>query len=96
MTNHCFHIFFSLTPKIQEPEAAEEAVNKMRDQKIYEGCNPLYLNYAMKKSERQEILLKKREELYRMAQKMTIFARIKDENSVVSLRHLLLNIIKIQ
>lgn len=37
----------------------------------------------MKKSERQEILLKKKEELYRMAQKMTIFAKIKEENSVV-------------
>jgi uncharacterized protein with PIN domain len=55
----------------------------MRDQKIFEGCAPLYLNFAMKKSERQEILLKKKEELYRMAQKMTIFAKIKEENSVV-------------
>jgi len=38
----------------------------------------------MKKSERQEILLKKKEELYRSAQKMTIFAKIKDGNSVVT------------
>lgn len=69
----------------ESPQAAEEACNKMRDQKIYEGCSPLYLNFAMKKSERQEILLKKKEELYRMAQKMTIFAKIKEENSVVNI-----------
>lgn len=57
----------------------------MRNQQVYEGCPPLYLNFAMKKSERQEILLKKKEELYRLAQKMTIFAKIKDENSIVIL-----------
>lgn len=68
----------------ESPQAAEEACNKLRDQKVFEGCSPLYLNFAMKKSERQEILLKKKEELYRMAQKMTIFAKIKDENSVVN------------
>lgn len=67
----------------ENPQSAEEACNKMRDQRVFEGCAPLYINFAMKKSERQEILLKKKEEHYRSAQKMTIFAKIKDENAVV-------------
>ena len=57
----------------------------MKDQNIFAGCAPLYVNFAMKKIERQEILIKKREELFRSAQKMTIFAKINDENSVVIL-----------
>lgn len=44
---------------------------------------PLYVNFAMKRSERQEVLLKKKEEIYRLSQKMTIYARIKDENLIV-------------
>ena len=55
----------------------------MSGKSIFEGLPPLYVNFAMKKSERQELLLKKREETFKMTQKMTIFAKIKDENSVV-------------
>jgi polyadenylate-binding protein len=67
----------------ENPENAEEAYRQMNGKSIYEGLPPLYVNFAMKKSERQEHLLQKREETFKMAQKMTIFAKIKDENSVV-------------
>jgi polyadenylate-binding protein len=67
----------------ENPENADNAYKQMNGKAIYEGLHPLYVNFAMKKSERQELLLKKREETYKMAQKMTVFAKIKDENSVV-------------
>lgn len=54
----------------------------MKEAKIFEGLPPLYVNFAMKRSERQEVLLKKKEEIYRMSQKMTIYARIKDDSIV--------------
>jgi len=69
----------------ENPQNAEEAYNKMNNKKIFEGISSLYVNFAMKRSERQEILLKKKEEIYRLSQKMTIYARIKDENIIVSL-----------
>jgi hypothetical protein len=55
----------------------------MNGKTVFEGLPPIYVNFAMKKSERQEHLLKKREETFKMTQKMTVFAKIKDENSVV-------------
>jgi hypothetical protein len=55
----------------------------MSGKTVFEGLPPIYVNFAMKKSERQEHLLKKREETFKMTQRMTIFAKIKDENSVV-------------
>ena len=54
----------------------------MNGKTIWVNLPPLYVNYAMKKSERLEHLQKKREEMFKMAQKMTIFVKIKDENSV--------------
>ena len=36
---------------------------------------------AMKKGERREALLKRREELYKLSQKMTVYAKIKNENN---------------
>jgi polyadenylate-binding protein len=68
----------------EKPENAEEAFKQMNGKTIYDGLLPLYVNFAMKKSERQEHLLKKREETFKMTQRMTVFAKIKDENSVVS------------
>ena len=65
------------------PEDAEEAYKQMNGKNVYEGILPLCVNFAMKKSERQEHLLKKREETFKMTQRMTVFAKIKDENSVV-------------
>jgi RNA recognition motif-containing protein len=63
-------------------EEAEEAFKVMNGKSVWENIPPLYVNFAMKKSERLEHLQKKREEMYKMAQKMTIFVKIKDENSV--------------
>ena len=68
----------------ENPKCAEEAFEKMKEKKIFDNLPPLYVNFAMKRSERQEILLKKKEELYRLSQKMTIYARIKNEDLVVS------------
>jgi hypothetical protein len=42
----------------------------------------------MKKEEREEHLMKKRQELFKQSQKMTIYAKIKDENSVVKILNL--------
>jgi len=67
-----------------QPEDAEEAYKKMNNNSIFKDLPPLYVNFAMKKGERLEHLQKKREELFKNAQKMTIFAKIKDENSVNS------------
>jgi hypothetical protein len=54
----------------------------MNGKAVWNNLPPLYVNFAMKKSERLEHLQKKREEMFKMAQKMTIFVKIKDENSV--------------
>lgn len=67
----------------ENPKNAEEAYEKMKEKKIFDNLPPLYVNFAMKRSERQEILLKKKEEIYRLSQKMTIYARIKNEELVV-------------
>lgn len=62
----------------ENPQCAEEAYNNMMNKKIFEGLAPLYVNFAMKRSERQEVLVKKKEELYRLSQKMTIYVKIND------------------
>jgi polyadenylate-binding protein len=61
---------------------AEIAFNEMNNKQVFQNLEPLYVNFAMKKSERQELLLKKREEMFKLAQRMTVFVKIKDENSV--------------
>lgn len=66
------------------PEDAEEAYKQMNNKSVFKDIPALYVNFAMKKSERLEHLQKKREELFKTAQKMTIFAKIKDENSIKS------------
>ena len=54
----------------------------MNGKSIWNSLPLLYVNFAMKKSERLEHLQQKREEMFKLAQKMTIFVKIKDENSV--------------
>ena len=62
-------------------EDAEKALKEMNDKKIFpEQEKNLYVSFAMKKGERREALLKKREELYKLSQKMTVYAKIKNEN----------------
>jgi RNA recognition motif-containing protein len=63
-------------------DEAEKAYKQMNGKSIWNNIPPLYVNFAMKKSERLEHLQKKREEMFKSAQKMTIFVKIKDENSV--------------
>lgn len=55
----------------------------MSNKNIFPGIPPLYVNFAMKKGERQELLMKQREELYKKAQKMTVYAKIKNEALIV-------------
>jgi hypothetical protein len=54
----------------------------MNNTTIWKDLPPLYVNFAMKKSERIEHLQKRREELFKNAQKMTVFTKIKDENVI--------------
>lgn len=56
----------------------------MQNNTIWKDLPPIYVNFAMKKSERLELLQKKREETFKDAQKKTIFSKIKDENAVKS------------
>jgi polyadenylate-binding protein len=65
-------------------EDAEEAFKNMNEKSMFKDLPALYVNFAMKKSERLEHLQKKKEENYKNAQKMTIFAKIKDENAIKS------------
>ena len=54
----------------------------MNDKKIFKNQeNNLYVSFAMKKGERRESLLKRREELYKFSQKMKVYAKIKNENN---------------
>ncbi len=63
-------------------EDAEKALKEMNDKKIFENQEKnLYVSFAMKKGERREALLKRREELYKLSQKMTVYAKIKNENN---------------
>lgn len=65
------------------PDDAEKAIKEMNDKKIFNDIdNNLYCCFAMKKGERQEQLLKKREEMFKQSQKMTVYAKIKDESAI--------------
>jgi len=62
-------------------EDAEKALNEMNNKKLFDNIEEnLYVSFAMKKGERREILLKKKEELFKMSQKMTVYAKINNEN----------------
>lgn len=65
-----------------KPEDADRAFKEMNNKHIFDDIDTnLYVSFALKKGERQEQLLKKREEMFKMSQKMTIYAKIKDESS---------------
>ena len=66
----------------ERPEDAESAFKAMQNKTIWSELPPIYVNFAMTKSERVEHLQKKREETYRLAQKMTVFAKVKDELAI--------------
>ena len=67
----------------ENPDDAEKALQEMNNKKVFDDSeNNLYVSFAMKKGERQEQLLKKREEMFKLSQKMTIYSKIKDDTAV--------------
>lgn len=67
------------------PDDAEKALKEMNGQHLFEGVEDnLYVSFAMKKGERKELLIKKRQEMHKLSQKMTIYAKIKDESEIES------------
>lgn len=64
------------------PEDAERAYKEMNGKTLWKDLPSLYVNFALKKGERQEQLMKEREEMFKQAQKMTVFVKVKDESTV--------------
>ena len=59
----------------------EKALLEMKDKKIFNDVKEnLYVSFAMKKGERNEFLLKKRQEMHKLSQKMTIYAKMSITN----------------
>lgn len=70
----------------KDPKCAEIAYQNLQGKRIWEEIkNPLYVNFAMKKQERVEILKKERAEIYKNYQKLTVYVKIKDESKIVIL-----------
>lgn len=76
----------------ENPEEAEKAFKEMQNKSIWNEIPPIYVNFAMKKGERLELLQKKREENFKNSQKMTLFTKIKDENLIKNENDFLLHI----
>ena len=67
----------------EKPEDAEKAKNEMNGKKIFEDVeNKLYVSFALKKAERKEELIKMKEKLFKESQKMTIYAKILDDEII--------------
>ena len=67
----------------EKPEDAEKAKNEMNGKKIFEDVeNKLYVSFALKKAERKEELIKKKEKLFKESQKMTIYAKILNDDAI--------------
>lgn len=60
---------------------AMKAQKELNGVKKWDNLPFLYVNFAMKKEERKEHLLKRKEELIRNSSKMTIYCKIKDPNN---------------
>ena len=66
-----------------KPEDAEKAQKEMNGQKIFDNVeNKLYVSFALKKAERKEELIKMKEKLFKESQKMTIYAKIQDDEKI--------------
>ena len=64
-------------------EDAEKAKNEMNGKKIFEDVeNKLYVSFALKKAERKEELIKMKEKLFKESQKMTIYAKILNDDAI--------------
>ena len=67
----------------EKPEDAEKAQKEMNGKKIFEDIeNKLYVSFALKKAERKEELIKMKEKLFRESQKMTIYAKIQEDEKI--------------
>ena len=67
----------------EKPEDAEKALKEMNGKKIFEDVeNKLYVSFALKKAERKEELIKMKEKLFKESQKMTIYAKIQDDEKL--------------
>ena len=67
----------------EKPEDAEKALNEMNGKKIFDDVeNKLYVSFALKKAERKEELIKMKEKLFRESQKMTIYAKIQQDEKI--------------
>ena len=67
----------------EKPEDAEKAKNEMNGKKVFDDVeNKLYVSFALKKAERKEELIKMKEKLFKESQKMTIYAKIQDDESI--------------
>ena len=67
----------------EKPEDAEKAQKEMNGKKIFDDIeNKLYVSFALKKAERKEELIKMKEKLFRESQKMTIYAKIQEDEKI--------------
>lgn len=67
----------------EKPEDAEKAKNEMNGKKVFDDVeNKLYVSFALKKAERKEELIKMKEKLFKESQKMTIYAKIQNDESI--------------
>ena len=69
----------------EKPEDAEKAKNEMNGKKIFNDVEKeLYVSFALKKAERKEELIKMKEKLFKESQKMTIYAKIQNDELINS------------
>ena len=67
----------------EKPEDAEKALKEMNGKKIFDDVeNKLYVSFALKKAERKEELIKMKEKLFKESQKMTIYAKIQQDENI--------------
>jgi len=67
----------------EKPEDAEKAKNEMNGKKVFDDVeNKLYVSFALKKAERKEELIKMKEKLFKESQKLTIYAKILDDETI--------------
>ena len=67
----------------EKPEDAEKAQKEMNGKKIFDNVeNKLYVSFALKKAERKEELIKMKEKMFKESQKMTIYAKIQEDDNI--------------
>jgi polyadenylate-binding protein len=69
----------------KDSKCAENAYSALNGKKFFNDPElpSLYVNFAMKKQERIELLKKQKAELFRTFQKLTIYVKVKDESKIV-------------